>query len=277
MTGDQPANVKGQTMRKLLALLLGIATPAAAHDFWIDIASHRVADGAPVALRFLIGDLDAVEPWDTQWRKLISLRDYGPAGVVDLQAGIRVKTPADPGGATASLAGAGTHVIAFESALAENDIDAAAFNAYAAHEGLAPALAARRAAGTEAMRGRETYSRRAKALVQIGPTATANATRAIGQTLEITPQSNPFALEPGQPLVLRVDWHGKPLPGASVVLEPLDGKPAHGTPVITDAQGHARFPTPTPGRWRANVVWTQSITHPRAEFDTVFSSLTFGN
>lgn len=264
-------------MRKLLAVLICIAAPAAAHDFWIDIASHRAAAGAPVALRFLMGDAGAVQPWDMQWRKIISLRDYGPAGVIDLQAGIHPQTPANPGGAVVALTGAGTHVIVFESALAENDIDAAAFNAYATHEGLTPALAAHKAAGTEASRGRETYSRRAEALVQIGPAATANATRAIGLTLEITPESNPHAQKPGQPLVLRVDWRGKPLPGASLVLEPLDGKPAHGTPVITDAQGHVKFPTPTPGRWRANVVWTQPITHPRAEFDTVFSSLTFGD
>jgi uncharacterized GH25 family protein len=101
--------------------------------------------------------------------------------------------------------------------------------------------------------------------------------RAIGLTLEITPEVNPYALPPGAPLVLRVDWHGRPLAGASVVLEPLDGAVAHGTPVITDAAGRVRFPHPGPGRWRANVVWTQPITHPRAEFDTVFSSLTFGD
>ncbi|MFZ4690008.1 MAG: DUF4198 domain-containing protein [Polymorphobacter sp.] len=265
-----------KTLSALAALMI-VAAPAAAHDFWIDLASHRVADGAQVKLRFLIGDLGAIEPWDTQWRKVISLRDYGPAGIRDLQAGIRPLTPTDPGGAVVTLAGAGTHVIAFESALAENDIAADEFNEYAAHEGLTPALKARKAAGLEGTRGRETYSRRAKALVQVGTAPTVNAIKAIGLTLEITPETNPYALKPGQPLVLRVDWHGQPLPGASVVLEPLDGKAAHGTPVITDAQGQARFPAPTPGRWRANVVWTQAITHPRAEFDTVFSSLTFGD
>ena len=88
---------------------------------------------------------------------------------------------------------------------------------------------------------------------------------------------------PGDPVNLTLSdaRDGAPLAGASVVLEPLDGKPAHGTPVITDAQGLARFAAPPggrfAGRWRANVVWTQPISHPRAEFDTVFSSLTFGD
>lgn len=263
-------------MRSSVVALLLFASPAAAHDFWIDLPRYHQPEQTPIAVRFLIGDTK-VEPWETLWRKIVSLRVYGPGGVTDLQAGIRPQTPSDSGGATIRLAGSGTHVIGFETALAENDIAAAEFNAYAAHEGLTPALAARKAAGAENSRGRETYSRRAKALVQVGAMPTDNATKAIGLTLEITPETNPYALAPGQPLVLRVDWHGKPLPGASIVLEPLDGKAAHGTPLITDAQGRASFPPPTQGRWRANVVWTQPIEHPRAEFDTVFSSLTFGD
>ncbi len=256
--------------------VLASAAPAMAHDFWIDLPRYHQPADTPIALRFVIGDT-RVEPWETLWRKVVSLRDYGPAGVTDLQAGIRPQTPTDSGGATIRLSGAGTHVIAFESTLAENDIAAAEFNKYARHEGLTPALEQRARSGSEGQRGRETYSRRAKALVQVGTPATANATKAIGLTLEITPETNPYALAPGTPLVLRVDWHGRPLAGASVVLEPLDGNQAHGTPVITDAAGQARFPAPTRGRWRANVVWTQPITHPRAEFDTVFSSLTFGD
>ncbi len=268
--------MRPQPLRHACLAVLVAAAPAAAHDFWIDLPRYHQPADTPIAVRFLIGDT-AVEPWETLWRKVVSLRDYGPAGVTDLQAGIRPQTTTDSGGATISLAGAGTHVIAFESAIAENDIAAAEFNEYASHEGLTPALAARKAAGAQATRGRETYSRRAKALVQVGTAATANATKAVGLTLEITPETNPYALAPGQPLVLRVDWHGRPLAGASVVLEPLDGRAAHGTPVITDSAGHARFPAPAKGRWRANVVWTQPITHPRAEFDTVFSSLTFGD
>lgn len=264
-------------LRTVCAALLAVAAPAMAHDFWIDLPRHHVVAGEPITLRFLIGDLAAIDSWDIQWRNVVSLRDYGPAGVADLQAGIRPHSASDPGGAAVALVGTGTHVIAFESALAENDIGAVAFNTYAAHEGLSPALAGRKVAGAQARGGRETYSRRAKALVHIGAEPTANAAQAIGQTLEITPEINPYALPAGAPLVLRVDWHGRPLAGASIVLERLDGPPVHGVPIITDAAGHAAFPHLGPGRWRANVVWTQPITHKRADFDTVFSSLTLGD
>ncbi|WP_231639351.1 DUF4198 domain-containing protein [Sphingomonas profundi] len=260
-----------------MTIMLGLlAMPAAAHDFWIDLPRYRQESGRPFAIAFLIGDAGASEPWETRWRRIVSLRSYGPAGVADQQAGIRETAGTTGGGASVTLGEAGTHVIAFESQQAENDISAAEFNAYAAHEGLAPAIAWREAHGQTKARGRELYARRAKALVQIGGTPTDDATRRIGQTLEIVPERNPYALAPRDPLVVRVYYHGVPLAGASVVLERLDGQHAHGTPVISDAAGRVAFPPPGPGRWRVGTVWTQPIEHPRAEFDTIFASLTFG-
>lgn len=266
-------------LRRLAAvhwLLLAFATPASAHDFWIDVPSHRQASGRPFPVRFLIGDLDDVKPWQTLWRKVVSYRDHGPDGAEDHQTDLRPTTADDPGGATTTLIGEGTHVLAFESYQAENDIPAEEFNAYAEHEGLTPALTKRKADGTTGTRGRELYSRRAKAIIQIGDRITADPIRPIGQTLEIVPERNPYTLAKDDPLPIRILYRGAPLQGASVVMERIDGPAAHGTPVLSDAQGRVSFPLVKEGRWRVGVVWTQPIEHPRAEFDTVFSSLTFG-
>ena len=47
-------------------------------------------------------------------------------------------------------------------------------------------------------------------------------------------------------------------------------------PTVTDGQGRARFPM-RPGAWMLNVVWSNpSERDPRADFETIFSSLTFG-
>lgn len=259
----------------VLALVFA-AAPIAAHDFWIDLPSYRQAAGKPITVRLLIGDIGEVEPWETLWRKVVSLRTYGPDGAVDQQQGIRPTTTSDAGGASVTISGEGTHILAFESYHAENDITAEEFNAFAAHEGLTPALAKRAADGTTGSRGREIYSRRAKAMVQVGNRLTDNVTRPIGQTLEIVPERNPYALAANDPLPVRIYFRGVPLAGASVVMEPLDGATVHGEPRISDAAGRVSFPFAKAGRWRVGVVWTQPIEHPRAEFDTVFSSLTFG-
>jgi uncharacterized GH25 family protein len=67
------------------------------------------------------------------------------------------------------------------------------------------------------------------------------------------------------------------LPGALVKLTDLanDEKPA--ATAVTDRHGRAAFRMPSTGRWLVNVVWSKPIVgHRWAEYDTTFSSLTFG-
>ena len=120
------------------------------------------------------------------------------------------------------------------------------------------------------------YSRRAKALVQVGAQATDTVSQPIGQTLEIVPERNPYLVKPGEPLRVVVWFHGSPLPGASVVLESLGAGATHGTPALTDSRGSASWPLPSKGDWKVNVVWSYPIDDPRADYETIFCSLTFG-
>ena len=266
--------------RALSPLALLLAAPAAAHDFWIEPDAFRAESGMPVALRFLVGEPGAVEHWSTEWRKIVSLQDFGPDGVTDLAASIRPanppETPLEAVDATVSLAGAGTHVLAFVSNHAVSDLPAAEFEDYARHEGLAHLIGLRAAAGKSAANGRELYSRRAKALIQIGPRATDSVSRPIGQTLEIVPLTNPALLASGTPLRLRVLFHGAPLAGASVVLEALGPEAKHGEPQITDAKGEVSFTADRTGSWKAATIWSYPIEDPRADYETIFSTLTFG-
>lgn len=270
-------------MPKLLfAALLALAplAPAAAHDFWLQPERFRVEPGDEVAVGFLIGAPGAVEPWALEWRKLAAFQDFAPDHSFDLQAQLDPLEGREPtlGRADArfTLSMPGTHMLAFASHHAASDLPAAEFNAYLEHEGLAAVLAERKRTGQEQTRGRELYSRRAKALVQVGPTPTDSVSEPIGQTLELVPERNPLLLGPGEPLAVRVLFHGKPLAGASVVLESLGPGAKHGTPQISDAAGRVTFPAPGPGAHKLNVVWSVPIADPRAEFETVFASLTWG-
>ena len=268
-----------QLSRILAPLALLLATPAAAHDFWIEPDAFRAESGMPVALRFLVGEPGAVEHWSTEWRKIVSLQDFGPDGVTDLAASIRPidlpETPLEAVDATVSLAGAGSHVLAFVSNHAVSELPAAEFEDYARHEGLAHLIGLRAAAGKSAANGRELYSRRAKALIQIGLRTTDSVSRPIGQTLEIVPLTNP-ALASGTPLRLRVLFHGAPLAGASVVLEALGPEARHGEPQITDAKGEVSFTPDRTGSWKAATIWSYPIEDSRADYETIFSTLIFG-
>ncbi len=168
----------------------------------------------------------------------------------------------------------------FQSSPVMSDLPALRFNDYLQVEGLTPAIQEReRTRKTEAP-GRELYSRRAKMLIQAGPSDAATAafvTAPIGMTLEIVPEKNPYSLAQNEPLPVRVIYRGKPLAGALVKLTNLsfDARPLETH--LTDPAGRAIFNVPRTGAWLLNVIWTRPLKgDPKADFETTFSSLSFG-
>lgn len=255
-------------------LLLGVAIPAAAHDFWIETDRFVTPDEqAVIKAYFKIGTAEEPEPWNLRRERIVALRSFGPDGVTDQQAEI---VPGEPGSATIRLAGEGTHVVTLETSPAESDLPAGEFNDYIAHEGLTAVNAWRIANGQSKERGRETYSRRAKVIVQLGNRPTDIATRPTGLGLEIVPLVHPMTLTEDSQLPVRLYFRGRPLAGARMACESFD-KWATRIEAVTDDAGQASCAIMPRGRWKISAVWSVHVAgNPRAEFDTIFTSLTFG-
>ncbi len=268
-------------MRKLpllLLALLGVGS-ASAHDLWVQPRTFWLAGGGTVPVSILVGHGKDRENWGVRGDRILLLRSIAPDGrAADLKPLIR------PGSALPAIAlpfaQPGTHLLVMQSSNASSDLPAARFNDFLKEEGLTPAIVHRQRTGAAARPGRELYSRRAKALVQIGnadPRAKSFATNRLGLTLEIVPERNPYTLPAGERLPVRVFYEGRPLPGALVKLTNLD---ADAKPIAmqrTDPSGRARFTVPRQGKWLINVVWTKPMAgNPRADFQTTFSSLSFG-
>ena len=257
-----------------LALMLLIAAPAAAHDFWIAPERYgQAGDKADIRATFRIGSAAAPEDWNTRAEKIVALRSFGPDGVTDQQAEV---TPGQPGSALLHLKGAGSHIVTLESTPSEIDLPAGEFNAYLDHEGLSEIKAWRKRNGQEAANGRETYARRAKAIIQLGKRPTNTVSRPLGLSLEIVPERNPLMLKLGEALPIRLFFRGKPLAGARLEAESLSNNSA-AIVATTDANGRAQFAIPRVGSWKIATVWSVPVSgNPRADFDTLFASLTFG-
>lgn len=257
-------------------LTLG-AVPAAAHDMWLQPRSFAQAAPGPAPTSALVGHGGDRQRWAVDVGRVKVLRSVGPSGSVD--HGARLRQAGLGQDLVVQLATPGAHVIVLESRHAQSVLPAKRFNDYLKQEGLTPAIARREAGGQSTRPGEEIYSRRAKALVQVGvPTTADNAVllRPVGLSLEIVPEANPYL--PGlDRFPVRVIFEGRPLPGALVKLTNLD---FDGRPVathLTDRHGRAVFAMPKSGVWLLNVVWTKPIIGDSgADFDTTFSSLTFG-
>ena len=265
------------------ALLIGstaafcAAAPAAAHDFWLVPQAFVVDEPGEVPVSFVVGHADEVGPWNLQWDRVVALRAHGGGTITDLQPRLVPVSRRVPGHARVPLAREGTHVVGFESHHSFSDLEADKFNDYAREEGLSLILNAREEAGAQAANGRELYSRRAKILLQVGDEATDDALAPLGHTLEIVPERNPYALADGAALPVRVLFRGRPLAGATVDITALGtGEEAYAK-AVTDAEGRAAFDLSGSGAYKLNVVWGVPNRDTRqAEFETIFSSLTFG-
>ena len=265
-------------MRCHIVILAAIvAVPVAAHDVWIQPASFAVEVGKPVPVTVLVGHGTFRQRWGVSNDRVLRFEDLSMAGSVDRRKTIHP----DSGSSDAQLSFAtpGIHMLVLESSSARSVLPSIRFNDYTKVEGLTPAIAIRSHLGLNDKDGRETYSRRAKALIQVGAASGLQpfVTRPVGLSLEIVPQKSPYALAPGEQLPVQILYEGKPLAGATVKLNNLDFDTRPISVKLTDAAGRAAFDVPRRGKWQLNVIWTKAATgNPAADFDTVFSSLTFG-
>lgn len=270
-------------LRALIAVTLMTAMPVAAlaHDFWLAAGTYQTSPGSRVDLDFVVGHGSDHEPWDVRWHRVVSLRSYLDGRITDHQRDLRPMDAAPRtsrnGQASIRVEGEGTHIIAFDSNHAFSELDRLAFDNYAAEEGLEHLIALRKARGHHTAPGTELYARRAKTLIQSGGRLT-DVTRPVGQTLEIVPLTNPFEEMRASDLRFQILYRGEPLEGGLVRLRSLDvGSASALRSVRSDRNGEVRMPVPRTGAWLVTVVWSSGLeSHPRAQFETMFASLTFG-
>ncbi len=259
-----------------LALVFA-AAPAAAHDFWIQPLRFQTGVGQPIGGTFQVGHGQYRQRWGNDVSRIPLLLDISSRGRTDQRANVRSDATVD---FVTRLNGAGLHILAMQSVYTYSNLPALRFNDYIKAEGLALPIAYRARTSATTLPGRERYSRRAKALIEVGAQTAANTalvTRPIGLKLEIVPEKNPYALDRTRRLPVHVLFNGKRLPGASVKLTSLefDARPIESE--ITDRAGRATFTVPPVGDWLLNVIWSVPVAgDSQADFDTTFSSLTFG-
>ena len=270
--------------RTLLRIGLGMAAAAisaaaVAHDFWVQPFKFWIAPNSAVMTTLQVGHGEFRQRWTADAGRVVRFNSIGPGGVVtDHLRELRVGSMDQDH--LIAFGRPGTHVLVLQTNYAQSTLPGIRFTDYLKQEGLTPALELRKQTRTEDQPGREIYSRRAKALVQVGlasDTPQPWVTKPVGVSLEIVPEVNPYAVGAGQDLPVRVLLEGRPLPGATVMLNNLqfDGRPVQ--TVLTDAAGRAVFRFPRTGAWQLNVLWTRALKgNPKADFDTTFSSLTLG-
>ncbi len=259
----------------LAAAALLFAQPVWAHDFWLQPRNFRLAPGDQTEFSIQVGHGSLRQPAGIAPERVLQLKTVGPAGMADERKSLSGKIQ----DFSISFPKPGTYIVEMETNHAASDLPAIRYNDYAKFEGLTPALTLREKTNKTQEPGREIYSRRCKALIQVGDPAPDGApyvTKPLGMSLEIVPDKNPYTLQLGEKLPVHVYYEGRPLSGALVMLTNLEFDAKELATHKTDDQGRTLFEVPRTGTWLLNVVWTKPIKgNPDADFDTTFASLTF--
>lgn len=211
----------GHKVAPLLFLIL-LATAALAHEFWLQPASFRVAVGATVPIRLLVGANFAGETWPRPTRRVRRFVRFGPASLAD-STDLRPALLADSVAPALACPTAGTQLVVLASAPSFIEMPAEQFTAYLREEGLDFALYYRQKnQQTTTKPGREAYRRCAKTLVlatsshALADRVDTAYRRVVGLPLELVPEQNPYRLRAGASLTVQVLRQGQPLKGALV-------------------------------------------------------------
>ena len=132
-------------------------------------------------------------------------------------------------------------------------LPAATFNQYLKEEGLDAIAELRTRRNQTNSEAREIFERCAKSLVRYGTPANAQADRALGFTLELVAEKNPYTLHAGEDLPVSLMYEGRALPGALVVAMNRSN-PMSKISARTDRTGHVKLRLPEDGVWLVKAV-----------------------
>jgi hypothetical protein len=252
-----------------LALLAGaLASPLLAHDFWIEPTSFRPEVGATVGVRLMIGQGFRGEALPRNPALIEKFVLVSAGGETEIPG-----RPADDPAGVVRITAAGLQIVGYRSKDSSVSLEAEKFESYLREEGLEAIVAERARRGESQKPSRELFSRCAKALLSAG-SGTTGYDRALGFTLELLPEKNPYALRSGDELPVRLLFQGKPLPGALVVALPYV-TPSEKIAQRTDAHGRVRLRLPYGGVWLVKAVhMVPAPAGSGADWQSLWASLT---
>lgn len=183
------------------------------------------------------------------------------------------------------------------------------FDEYLRHDGVLDVLEARREAGELGTPATETYSKHAKAILQVGNRRTGEYAHRLGYPVELVPLRNPYGLGVGDTLELLFLREGDPVSGQLVYAswegyrpEAGDGggdgaaaPPARDAPgasgpgaeaaaprarepirTRTDVDGVARIPLRRAGKWYVRLIHMERVPDdPDVDYESNWATLTF--
>ena len=259
-----------------VSLLLALAATLAAHDLFLKPAAFFLAPNTASQARIVNGTFTRSENSIT-WDRVRDVSIVGPAGHSHPDASAW-SAKGDTSVLRFTTGAPGTYVLGVSTLPRELRLEAKDFNAYLESDGVPDILAARRKSGEITRPARERYHKHIKALVQVGDTRSDAYGTTLGYPAELVPLANPYALERGAPLRLRVLVDGKPVANQYVV---SGGRTSAGGRIAaaahrSDSAGIVHIPMRATGQWYVKFIrMVPAVGDTTIDYESKWASLTF--
>ena len=254
----------------LVAIMAGFVSPlAVAHEFWLEPIDYRPDVGASVPVVHRSGQemVGLSYPYlseDTVRFSVVDGKGERPISAIE----------GDDPAAEVTLPNAGLAAIVFEGAINEVVFPTfAKFEESLRFERLDHIIAKHKILGLPMAGITERYFRCAKSLVAVG--GTDGEDRSVGLPLELVAEQNPYRLDVGDALSVRLLYGGKPLSGA--VIKVFTHETAT-TPheAVTDLSGRATVILATSGEHMLHSVYMRPPENCEGgHWFSIWASLTF--
>ncbi len=259
-----------------ILLVLLSAAPAVAEDSWLIVDANLLADGDPLWLSFVTGQVFPIGDAPTDAGLIADFVDLSGGRVTPISGyarqdrGLSVRRP---------ISGIGTHVIG--CALQPQTIDIAPdeFDDYLRRERADAALLFRSQEEPSPQGVCETYTKFSKTIIEVHPADNETGAFAVplGHRLEIIPGSNPCHWRIGMTVSVTVLLDGHPWPNVAVCAghEGLD-HPGYVMQTTTTASGAAELVLERAGHWFVKAHLIRPATDlGRPRWESFWATLTF--
>ena len=258
--------------RAATVCLMAVAAAAVADDLWLAPSAWRPKAGDEVSIRLMVGPKFSgrSRPRDDARIDAFLVRGWDAAEIA-----VAGKTGDDPAGRVV-IPEDGTWIVGFRSKPANITLDAEKFEAYLAANGLTAISEERARRGESKEKGRETYSRGAKAVLSVGKGEPGGYDRSLGLRLEITPERHPYRCAPGDEVPFRVTFDGAAIEGL-LVRARSEANPDPPVEGRTDAEGRVKLRLADAGAWFVGAVhmFRSDATKTFSDWESVWGSITF--
>ena len=227
-------------MRHAFVALLVSASPALAHDFFLDLSKHSVNTGEAVSITMRVGSDLEMDELPRSDRRIIKFEAHHD-GVRPIPG----KHGVSPAGKIA-FDKPGVATIVYQSTHTDIELEAAKFEEYLIEEGLDEIAAERKKLGVTHTPGVESYARYAKALVTVGGGSTGWDKR-VGLPAELVALADPRS---GGVAKFQLFYEDKPKANARVDLLRIEKtRLVSVANARTDADGKVSLAIPSDGVW----------------------------